>query len=265
MDDNQRLTHGLEQLADEAEPRPVDVPSVIGKAKAQQKNRRAVLGVGGATAVVLAGALFTTVQVSETLPVVPGVRPTSSTQGTQPQPPNRQQVLPIVDARSQKLDSQLVAAKAQLIPAEFTAGDNPANPIQHPLRFSGSPGPKGEVNYTAQALLTNAQGTATFQIWVLKNQPGTELGHYYGQHFGPCAQGESNCVRRTLPDGTVAAARPDSRPPGLTLSSVMSAQRPDGTYIQVVTNVGERTSPKPLAIPPFDAEQLFKFATAFTW
>ncbi|ONI82976.1 hypothetical protein ALI144C_18170 [Actinosynnema sp. ALI-1.44] len=262
--DNQRLTNGLQQLADEAEPRQIDVSSVIGKAKAQQRNRRAVLGVSGATAVLLAGALYTTVQVSDSLPMDPAAaRPTSTgTTAKQEQGPPYQ---PITDARAHKFDSQLAAAKADLIPAGFTVGDNPVHPVGDVLRFIGSPGPKGEVDYTAQGMLTNADGTATIQIWVLKNPPGTALEHYYGQVFGPCVVSESNCVRRTLSDGTQAAARPNARPSAMTPSSIMSAQRPDGTYIQVVTNVGERTTPKPLAVPPFDADQLFKFATAFTW
>lgn len=267
--EHQRLTRHLGQLADEAEPRPVDVATIISRAKARRRNRRGMLAVGGATAFVLTGAVATTMLAvggggGES--VGAAARPTTtSPRPTLKQPGDLVGVQPAADERSRKLDSQLAAARADLIPAGFTAGDNPVHPIKDPLKFQGGPGRKNTLDYTARAMLTSTQGTATIQVWVLKNPPGTPLGHYDGQVFGPCQQGQRHCERRTLPDGTVATAQPNANPPGLTLSSALNAQRPDGTYIQVLVNVGEGTSPKPLDDAPFDAEQLFKFATVFSY
>jgi hypothetical protein len=101
---------------------------------------------------------------------------------------------------------------------------------------------------------------------VLKNPAGTPLGHADGQFFGPCTAGESNCEIRTLPDGTQAAARENSRPPALQLASTLSAQRPDGTYVQVIASVGLGPVPTEPArpVPALTNADLFEFATVFT-
>nr|WP_042188818.1 hypothetical protein [Kibdelosporangium sp. MJ126-NF4]CEL18478.1 hypothetical protein [Kibdelosporangium sp. MJ126-NF4]CTQ97962.1 hypothetical protein [Kibdelosporangium sp. MJ126-NF4] len=260
--ENENLTRGLEQLADEVEPRPVDVQTVISRARARKQNRRAMLAVGGATVAVLVGAIVVTAAATSSNNQPAVARPTS-TQTTKDVP---HPIAPVFDAQSRKFDSQLAAARAELILPRFTvSGDNPVQPVMKPLMFDGTPGPKGETNYTAKAMLTDSEGTATIQIWVLKNPPGTPLGHYNGQTLGPCIEGQKHCEHRTLHDGTVVAVQPNANPSGITLSSAISAQRPDGTYIQVLVNVGEGTSPKPLADAPYTADELVKFATAFTW
>ncbi|TWP48019.1 hypothetical protein FKR81_30615 [Lentzea tibetensis] len=253
MMDPQHLTHGLQQLADEVEPRPVDVTAVIAIAKARTKARRSTAAAGLGTVAIVGAMAAVMSTVAPSQPPPPAT--SSSASSTPAQPP-----APGPDDRSRKLDEQF--ATAHLIPSQYTVEPNPQHgPVA--LVFSGSQGPK-EKNYTAGALLKNAQGQATIQVWVLKNPPGTPLGHYHGQVFGPCQDGDKNCVRHTLPDGTVATTQVNARPPAITLSSTLTAQRPDGTYIQVITNVRDGDPPD-MPVPPLTAEELIAFATAFTY
>jgi hypothetical protein len=111
-----------------------------------------------------------------------------------------------------------------------------------------------------------SQGPSAVTIFVLKRPAGTPLGHADGQYFGPCTAGESNCEIRTLDDGTQATARENARPPAMQLASTLTAQRPDGTYIQVISSVGLGPVPSetPRPIPAMTNADLFKFATVFT-
>lgn len=258
MMDPQHLTQGLRQLADEAEPRPVDVTAVIAIAKARTKAGRttAAAGLGTAAIVGTLAAVMST--------VAPSQPPPPATSSTSSSTPNRPPVglAPAQDERSRKFDEQL--ATANLIPSQYTVEPNPEHGQDAvALQFRGSQGPT-EKNYTAGALLKNTQGEAIIQVWVLKNPPGTQLDHYYGQVFGPCKDGDKNCARKTLPDGTVLTTQVNARPPALTLSSTLSAQRPDGTYVQVLTNVRQGDPPN-MPVPPLTADELIAFATAFTY
>lgn len=263
---NYDLSNGLAQLADDAEPAPIDTYDVIAKAKARTRNRRASAAAAfGTVAVVGALAITLGLPNADKDGIRVGGPPTSTADC-----PNGVCQLPGPPAppaaQGEIFDEQLAAAIDTLIPAGFTLERDPAS-TETPLAFVGTSGQSGPV-YTAQAWLLDAQGPASLTVYVLKKPAGTPLEHANGQIFGPCQQGEPNCEIRTLQDGTQATAQANARPPGLQLSSTMSAQRPDGTYIQVITSVGigavpggEQARPE----PPMTNEDLFKWATVFTY
>jgi hypothetical protein len=261
------LPNGLSLLADEAEPAPIDTYDVIAKAKARTRNRRTSAAAAVGTVAVV-GALAVTLGFPNADQGGTGVATQTST--VTPDCPNGVCELPGPAAPSaaqgEIFDEQLAAAIDTLIPAGFTLERDPAS-TETPLSFVGTTGQSGPV-YTAQAWLRDAQGPASLTVFVLKNPAGTPLAHMNGQFFGPCQQGEPNCEIRTLPDGTQATAQANARPPGLQLSSTLSAQRPDGTYIQVITSVGISSVPggeQARPEPPMNNEDLFKWATVFTW
>lgn len=257
---------GLSMLADEAEPAPIDSREIISKARTRTRNRRASAATAFGT-VAAVGALAVTLGFPNADKDGTGVGGPPS---TSPDCANGVCELPVPPAPSQEqadeFDTQLAAAIDNLIPAGFTLERDPES-TEEPLKFVGTDHGDGPV-YTANGWLRDAQGPASITVYVLKKAAGTSLAHATGQFFGPCHQGEPNCEIRTLDDGTQATAQANQRPPGLQLSSTLSAQRPDGTYIQVITSIGigavpgdEQARPE----PPMTNADLFKWATVFTW
>lgn len=272
MDDKQ-MTSGLSLLAEEAEPAAIDVYDVIAKAKARTRNRRASVATAFGTVAVVGAMAFTLDLGGDTNTIgAAGSQPTTTAPGKPPElcpiPDGAQTCYvfpPEQDDQSRKLDGQLTAVVGDLIPAGFTVEPDVLDKYLPALTFSVHHNSEELPFYTAHAIVRNEHGTATIDIIVLKQPPGTPLGHVNEQPFGPCQDGVDGCELRELGDGTTATAQANTRPPGLTLSSTMTAQRPDGTYLQVITNVGPGTSPAPLPDAPFTTDDLFTFATVFTY
>jgi hypothetical protein len=257
---------GLAQLAEEADPAPIDTHDVIAKARTRTRNRRASTAAAFGTVALVGATAFTlgfpnadkgdtrvgtpTSAANEDCP------PGSGSKCTSP---------PVDDDHSAALDSQLAAALDSLTPAGFTFEKDPFK-TGETLKFTGAPNASGTMVYSASAWLRDSQGPSAFTIYVLKRPAGTPLGHADGQFFGPCTAGESHCEVRTLDDGTQATARENAQPPALQLASTLSAQRPDGTYIQVISSVGLGPVPSetPRPIPALTNADLFEFATVFT-
>jgi hypothetical protein len=261
------VSAGLRQLADDAQPAPIDTYDVIKKAKARTRNRRASAGAAFGTVAVV-GALAFTLSFPNADKGNTGVGTPTSTSANENCPPELGGKCidpPVVNDQTAELDSQLASALASLTPAGFTFEKDPFSTGEM-LKFTGAQNPSGTMVYTATAWIRDSQGPSAVTIFVLKRPAGTPLGHADGQYFGPCTAGESNCEIRTLDDGTQATARENARPPAMQLASTLTAQRPDGTYIQVISSVGLGPVPSetPRPIPAMTNADLFKFATVFT-
>lgn len=262
------LNHGLDLLADEATPAPIDVHDVIAKAKARTRDRRAAAGTALATVAAVAAIAVTIGGDKHGNGLNPAVQTTTST------PPDgckidtkgtTCEVAVTVDQQSLKLTQQLAAARDTVIPAQFTVEPSafPMNGNGEPLTFVTN-GIGGTGYYAAFARLTDSQGSVEIAIDVVKLAPGTPLGHVNSLPVSPCTPGEGNCEERMLAAGTVARATTNARPPGVIEMNYMSAVRPDGTYVQVMISAPQGI-PTPRPTLPLTLDDLFKFATVFTF
>ena len=78
----------------------------------------------------------------------------------------------------------------------------------------------------------------------------------------PCPGYQQVCTSRQFPDGTSARAWPCS-PSRLSDQTInrLTVLRPDGTFCHVAVFYRERRSDP----PPLDVDDLFRFATVFTY
>lgn len=260
------LNHGLDLLADEATPAPIDVHDVIAKAKTRTRDRRASAVTALATVATVAAIAVTIGGDKHGNGLNPAV------QTTTPTPPagctidtkgKTCTVEVTVDQHSLKFTQQLAAARDTVIPAQFTVEPSafPMNGNGEPLTFVATG--MGTGYYAAYARLTDSQGSVEITIDVVKLAPGTPLGHVNSLPVSPCTPGEGNCEERMLAAGTVARATTNARPPGVIEMNYMSAVRPDGTYVQVIISA-PRGIPTPRPTLPLTLDDLFRFATVFT-
>jgi hypothetical protein len=250
------LHHGLDLLADEAEPAAVDVYGVIAKANARTRNRRATMATALAT-VTVAGAMIATISFgagTQSAPV--GAPPSSSPPITGWSPPGG----PTMTA-SVINDNQMVAFTEQLEEAwpsikpqgvttaklDWFAGG--LDPLEvHGFRTTEPP---NSITYATAAQLSDAQGSNELLIHIIK----------VGPHDWPFESLDNSAPDSThdLPDGTHVEIRSSSS------QRVTQVVRPYGTAIQVTeNNIGSVDAP---ARPDFilDTEALLKLATALSY
>jgi hypothetical protein len=250
---NDELTRGLTMLADEADPAAVDTYAVIAKAKARTRNRRA----GAATAfgtVAAIGALAVTFGAGGgTPPATPTIAgPWRVCVGIDDEPCTP---LTETDDRSRKLTQQL-AKSPRVLPERFTVEQDGRDPA--PLEFVVTN--DKEKRYTAWATLLDPVDSVDISFEVGKVPAGTSIDGIPDPTFLPCTIGVRDCEARTLPDGTIARAETSNVPSAMEPITYATALRPDGTYIQVIAAV-----PEARPDPPFTLEELFEFATVFTY
>lgn len=271
------LRHGLNLLAEEVDPSPVDTYSIIKKANARTRNQRMGLASAlGTVAVAVAMAATIGLTGSTSDPVRLATPPTSTDPGaaricgkTENCPVADPQKYPS-DAQAKRLDAQLAPVRDSLLLPGSTlerAGlpmFDDVEPLQFALITNQDGAPSAPPVYEAVALMRTAEGTAALSIQILKLPPGTPFGPVQGRALAPC-DGVPGCERRQLSDGTVATALADGNPPGIARSSTITAQRPDGTYVQVFASVGPAVNENPMPAAPFTTDDLFEFATVFTY
>jgi hypothetical protein len=153
------------------------------------------------------------------------------------------QPLPVVDDRARRLTAQLAAAMDDILPGVTDL--EPGGGRRPPLEFATAPdwGPMDA--YVAEASF----GSTVLHIVVYS---GMEL-------YPPCAVPEvqQHCTSREFPDGTVAEVVINAEP--VFIGASLTSQRPDGTTFHVLAdNFGAGPS-------ELTAEQLFRFATVFTY
>ncbi|GAA3846191.1 hypothetical protein GCM10022243_10480 [Saccharothrix violaceirubra] len=248
--DEQQLTDGLRLLADEARPHPLDVDRVVERARARGRGRVATIAAGVVTT-ALVGSLVLALNGFES-----AGGPPAGQLGV---------AVPGRDARSARLDTEFAATRSALAEAGLVTDDSFAAAAPFHRWYDSVTG----TSYVMRTILRDGTGMATLEISVGKVATDKPFTAFTGPSAGtlePCTSDQPGCVRRTLPDGTIAAAWPNSRPvEGWGPSSVLCAQRPNGTYIVVVANVGAEYLDPPRPVPPLDAAQLLEFATAFTY
>lgn len=254
------LRHGLDLLADEAEPAPVDVYDVIAMAKARTRNRRATMATSLAV-VTVAGAMIATIGLDDSPPrPVGGVPPAhTSTKTTSSSSAPK----PIFDERSRHLTQVLAEAWPTLAPAGVTVEDSSVRASVSDLsalEFGGTPATSEDLMYVAQAKLSDAQGSTELSIYV------STRGEWVTE-FTPCTA-DGSCVYRQLEDGTQANLGTDPNP-SATATATMTADilRPDGTRIHVSENNTDETIEQGLTRPTtfFTAEGLIPFGMLFTY
>lgn len=253
-----KLHHGLDQLADEAEPAPIDVYDIIAKANARSHNRKAALATSLAV-VTVAGGMVAAIGLtsSDDWPVTGSpsthtTRPTTSTSI----PPK-----PTLNNKSRHFTQVLADAWPTIAPAGVTVEKSDYH--LSALEFGGSVGSVNapdQLLYDAQAKLSDAQGSTqlTIQIW----PPGDQI-----IDFTPYIP-DQNRDYRQLEDGTQANLWTDTDPIATAVGTVEAdVLRPDGTRITLrEDNTGgpmgqELTRPTTF----FTAEQLIQFGLLFTY
>jgi hypothetical protein len=239
------LNHGLDLLADEASPAPVDVHDIIAKAKARTRNRRATTATALAT-VAVAGAMIATIGTLGSEPGPPVGSPPTSTFETM------KAIEAIHDERARRFTQEFAAAWPTIAPAGASFTE---------LEFSGHPLDANQdlYQYSAHTTLTDEQGTTMLDITVWP--PGVHVIDYR-----PCQPGP-DCTVHQFADGTqahVITGRMETLDGNIAEQHFLYAMRPDGTRIDVREVNGDAPRlTRPATI--FSTEDLFRFATLFTY
>jgi hypothetical protein len=261
------LNHGLDLLADEATPAPVDVYDVIAKAKARTRNRRATAATALAT-VILAGAVIATTSPGAGQSAIQvGAPPVSPTTIAWSPPAGPTMTSHAVD------DDQMVTFTEQLadvwptvVPQGVTTEKLSwfASGTLAPLEFRGfrTELPPDSVTYATAAALSDSLGSNELLIHVTQVgpddwpftslQPQTDAGT--GQTLNSPYDLDST---HNLPDGTRVQIVTQGSPAFQRFTEVV---RPDGTAIRITEN----NSP---GRPDFilGTEDLLKIATAISY
>jgi hypothetical protein len=248
--DEERLTAGLALLA---EYRPVDE-----RAPERRRWRSAGIAAGALVAAgVFAGVLGLGDQAGapgavETLPPAsPSMRPLPEPTALDP--------APSFDNRARRLTAQLEAARARVLagipeigPAAVVSADG--REVQWaPLVFHVSA--ETPDLYLALATLGSGRDAATLKLDVGFRNPDAE------PRFNPCPDFQETCDQRRFADGTVGSVTVFDEPTSNQTINRLTIMRPDGTFIHASIFYRE---PRPDP-PPLGAEQLYTFATVFTY
>lgn len=258
--DNKQITAGLAHLVDELPPN-VDIDAVIATAKLRSQRRQAVTftALGTATVVVALTAVLTSAGAGQNEPAAGGnglaaTKPPAVTTSGTPSPGSRDQ--------AGKLTKQLADANA--LPADAVVDPSATDPFTGKpvaaLEFVPPPGgPDGD--YMAFAKLTRGQVPSDLTVSVSSGAARKD-----GGNAGECPPGGVPCTPMAFPDGTRAHVMVTDDATRVGVVSMLTAQRPDGTYIQVICSTsGNQGATKGSPEPPLGVEDMFKFATIFTW
>jgi Sigma-70, region 4 len=164
---------------------------------------------------------------------------------------------PSFDNRSRRLTAQLAAAHPTVLPARTMLGpatvSGPAGDVVWaPLVFHVTDTPD---IYFAMATLGAGRDAAVLKLDVGYRRPDTEPS------FVLCPRFQKVCTARQFPDGTSAAVAVFSEAVSDQTINRLTILRPDGTFCHVAVFYRDRR-PDP---PPLDADDLFRFATVFTF
>jgi len=267
MDDKQ-LTAGLNLLADEF-ANGVDIDAVIETERVRTRRRRSVAAVAMAIVVLLTAVSVVTLTMNVDQGSQGASPPTTQTSPTRKVINGKLAANRVVDDESRKLTGQLDAAKATLLPNlqiapdpentdNIQEGTPPALEFGKLFIDDGTEQPQEIQEYEAFAKLTDQQGVATIRISVSDNAAQRQ--------DLDCLAGRSDCTSQVLPDGTKASWHTHIGD-AMGWNQNMVARRPDGTLTVVSLSVwtirdGDRpTRPE----VPLTQEQLYKFATVFTY
>jgi hypothetical protein len=254
------LRHGLDLLADEAQPATVDVYDIMARANARTRNRRATTATSLAI-VTVAGGMVATIGLAGSTSGPIGGAPTSRTSTTSTSSSSAPK--PIFDERSRHLTQVLAEAWPTIAPAGVTVEDSsvPAAVSNlSALEFGGRPLTPEHLLYEAQAKLSDAQGSTELSIEVWP--PGEQV-----MEFVPNTP-DQNRGYRQLDDGTQANLWTDTDPSATATATVEATiLRPDGTTIWVRENNTDQTIQQGLTRPTtfFTAEGLIPFGMLFTY
>jgi hypothetical protein len=164
---------------------------------------------------------------------------------------------PSFDNRSRRLTVQLAAARSTVLPAPTELGPAAvAGPtgrvLWAPLVFHVSETPDV---YFAIATLGSGRDAAVLKLDVGYRRPDAEPA------FTPCPRYQRVCTARRFPDGTSAAVAVFSEAVSGQTINRLTVLRPDGTFCNVAVFYREQR-PDP---PPLGVDDLFRFATVFTY
>lgn len=284
MTDN--LTHNLHLLADEVEPATVDSHDIIDRAKARTRHQRAGLASAlGTVAVATAMAATIGLTGAEPDPMTGAAPTTSVTDGDKvcviDDPPDcNGPVVPYEpDERSLKFDGQLAPVISTVITPRWQLDKRgwPMYSAVEALQFVPEDyAIENKLRYSAVAVMSNGGARFELMITVGKVPPGMPFGPFMWESLPddgqpgesgsgsvpPCEDGVAGCERRTLHDGSLAAAQADVTPPGVVRNSNITVLRPDGTFVQVIAASLRDSDTQ---TPPFSNEDLFAFADVFTY
>ncbi len=224
----------LAELVAATGPPLVDVSEVAETGRRQQRQRRRTAVVAGV--VLLAVATVAT--------LLMGGEEKRALAATHSLDFSNLPPLPVVDDRARRLTAQLKAAMDDVLPGVTDL--QPGGSRRPPLEFATSAEWDGTTIYFAEATV----GSTLLILYV----NSVEESH------PPCSAQEPEmvCTPREFPDGTVAEVAVNAEQ-DLTVLSLLS-QRPDGTVIGLIAdNVGGP------GLPELTAEDLFRFATVFTY
>jgi hypothetical protein len=260
------LNHGLDLLADEAAPAPVDVYDVIAKAKARTRTRRATAATALAT-VIVAGAVIATTSPGTGQPSTQvGSRLTTSPVTAWSPPAGPTMTSHAVD------DDQMVTFTEQLAdvwPSVVPQGVTTerlswfASGTLATLEFRGfrTEVPPNSITYAAAAELSDSLGSNEMLIDV--TQVGPDDWPFTSLLPGRTDTGQTiNSVydldsTHNLPDGTRVQIVTQGSPAFQRFTEVV---RPDGTAIRITEN---NMAGRPDFI--LGTEDLLKIATAISY
>jgi hypothetical protein len=164
---------------------------------------------------------------------------------------------PSFDNRSRRLTAQLAAARSTVLPAPTelgpaaVAGPN-GRVLWAPLVFHVSETPDV---YFAIATLGSGRDAAVLKLDVGFRRPDAEPA------FTPCPRYQRVCTARRFPDGTSAAVAVFSEAVSGQTINRLTVSRPDGTFCHVSVFYREQRADP----PPLGVDDLFRFATVFTY
>lgn len=161
--------------------------------------------------------------------------------------------------RAERLDQDLTAVVAAVIPAGWSAANEEARPFRCALTtwlpadppYTPGPnnGPPESEGCAAYGAYTDATGRISFQITV------SQQSMYLTDACDP-----PSCVEYTMPDDTRTRERTSYSEPIATHNHELAAMQANGTYVWVRFSWKEQRSGTPLT-----RDQLLEFARAFTF
>lgn len=257
------LTQGLDLLADEAEPAPVDADEVMAAARTRTRNRRATAATALATVAVVGALTVTLGNTNGPATMGDTTATTTATTAAEAEPQH------VREQRAAALTAQLTAAWPGIAPAGVTvAPSTVAAEVfrwqKGPLEFGFQDDPAGNGRYTAYTELSDAQGSTWLSIHVYRAGDDPRQ-----MPFTPCTgteQGITTCTFRELPDGTkVNVGVQAGSGFGVGTTAYVQALRPDGTEISVADSNALPDQTLSRTEPIMSAEDLVEFATVFTY
>jgi hypothetical protein len=245
--DEERLTAGLALLAEHA---PVDEPEPEGRRWRSAGIAAGVLVAAGVFAGVLGlGDRSGAPAAVETVP--PSFQPLPEPTAADP--------APSFDNRARRLTAQLAAARSRVLPGVAEIG--PAAVVSAdgvevqwaPLVFHVSA--ETPDLYLALATLGSGRDAATLKLDVGFRDPDALPA------FTPCPDFQETCDQRHFADGTVGSVIVFDEPTSNQTINRLTIMRPDGTFLHASVFYRE---PRPDP-PPLGVEQLYTFATVFSY